>query len=287
MPAGIVELIQSASTRSIDRQTDFHIAICIFRALRSNLLLEQVRAPSLKRETVVAPKSRAPACASRGNGLSPKELGFMPQDQEYKLSDFLPSWLQDYLRNLPSSERERFLAEFDAGVQELLKSLAILPLNQVPDGTERGKLSLRIPGTTRTFINLKLSLWAFAKYGGPLLLASSLAAPLVGSLGIAIAAPQILSTIGSAAAALYQAVAKLNAIEMDTYLAVAAAIDRNNNQGVKPASASLEQILKSFRLDKKNLEKPHDLAAMLSGLVAKHVLVNDVSTGTDRYSLAF
>lgn len=208
----------------------------------------------------------------------------MPEDQEY--DDFLPDWLQNQLDTLPSTEREQFLAEYRNGIQDLLKKLGSLPLNQVPDGTERGQFSARIPGT-KAFINLKSSLWTLAKYGGPLLLASSLAAPLVGALGITVAAPKIISAVGSAFAALYQAAEKLEAIEMDTYLAVAATIERNENQRFKPHGASLPQILATFEREKKNLEKPNDLEAMLGSLVEKKVLNRKVDTGTERYYLAF
>lgn len=210
----------------------------------------------------------------------------MPEDQEHELNDFLPDWLQKHLETLPSTEREQFLAEYRTGIQDLLNKLESLPLNQVPDGTERGQFSARIPGTN-IFIHLKSSLWTAAKYGGPLLLASSLAAPLVGALGITVAAPKIISTVGSAVAALYQAFAKLKAIEMDTYLAVAATIERNENQRFKPHGASLPQILATFKREKKNLEKPNDLEAMLNSLVEKKVLTRKVDTGTERYYLAF
>jgi len=211
----------------------------------------------------------------------------MYEDQDYKINDFLPPWLQNYLESLPSTERERFLAEFDSGVQNLLKSLESLPLNRTSDGTERGQCSVMLPGTT-IHINLKTSLWTLAKYGGPLLLASSLAAPLVAALGITLASPHILSTVGSAIAALYQAVAKLNATEMDTYLAVAATIEHNKNQRFEPVGASLPQILDSFDRDKKNLAQPINLKAMLNSLVEdKKVLIRKANTGLERYYLAF
>ncbi len=210
----------------------------------------------------------------------------MPEYQEYKLDDFLPTWLQGYLENLPTLERERFLAEYDAGIQDLLKQLEEVPLNKVQDGTERGNYSVKIPGTN-IFINLKSSLWTLAKYGGPLLLASSLAGPLLGPLGITFATPKILSTVGSAVAALYQAVTELNATEMDTYLAVAATIEHNKIQRFDPAGASLPQILDSFDRNKHSLTQPRDLKAMLSSLVEKKVLARNVETGTERFYLAF
>jgi hypothetical protein len=201
------------------------------------------------------------------------------------LKEFIPPWLQKYLEGLSSDERDRFLLAYHSGMRELLELLAASPMNQGADGTERGKSSARIPGTNK-FVNLKSSLWTAAKYGGPLLLASTIAAPLFGLLGITVAAQVTLTTIGSASAALYDAFASLNPIEMDTYLAVAAAIERNKNKVLENTGASLPQILQSFKLDKQ-LSKPHDPEAMLKNLVDKKVLAHDASTGVSQYFLAF
>jgi hypothetical protein len=206
-----------------------------------------------------------------------------------KLDDELavpfPRWLQTYLQGLGSDDRDQFLVAYRTGIREILERLEASPLNQVRDGTERGHFSVRIPGTNK-FINLKSSLWTFVKYGGPLLLTTALAAPLVGLLGITVGAPVTISTIGSAVAALYNAFASLNLIEMDTYLAVAAAIERNKNQTLTNTGVSLPQILKSFKLDKQ-LSKPHDPEAMLKNLVDKKVLTYDAATGVAQYFLAF
>jgi hypothetical protein len=202
-----------------------------------------------------------------------------------ELTEFIPPWLQKYLQELGGDERDRFLVAYRAGIRELLQRLEASPMNQVADGTERGKYSARIPGTNK-FVNLRSSLWTAVKYGGPLLLASAIAAPLVGLLGITVGAKVTLTTVGSAGAALYDAFASLNPIEMDTYLAVGAAIERNKNKILENSGADLAQILQSFKLDKQ-LSKPHDTEAMLKNLVDKKVLSLDATTGVPQYFLAF
>ena len=201
------------------------------------------------------------------------------------LNEFIPPWLQKYLQGLSNDEREHFLVEYRAGLRELLRRLEDSPMNRWTDATERGKFSARIPGTNK-FVNLNSALWTAAKYGGPLLLATAFFAPLVGVLGITVGAKMTLTTVGSAGAALYQAFASLNPIEMDTYVAVAAAIERNKNKVLENTGASLEQILRSFKLDK-HLSKPHDPEAMLKNLVDKKVLAHDATSGVEQYFLAF
>jgi hypothetical protein len=201
------------------------------------------------------------------------------------LAEFVPPWLEKYLQNLNSGERERFLREYSEGVRELLKQLEASPMNQIPDGKERGKFSARIPGTN-TFVNLKSTLITAVKYGGPLLLATALAAPLVGLLGITVGAPLTIATVGSAGAALYGAFAKLNPIEMDTYLAVGAAIERNKNRVLENSGASVKQVLESFGIDEQ-LSEPDSPEAVLKSLVEKKVLSYDASSGVSQYYLAF
>jgi len=204
-------------------------------------------------------------------------------DDEF--DEFIPPWLQKYLETLSDQERERFLLEYRAGIQTLLEQLDASPMNQVADGTERGKFSARIPGTNK-FINLRSSLKTVVIYGGPLVLATAIAAPLVGVLGITVGAKVTFSTVASASGALYNAFASLAPMEMDTYLAVAAAIERNKNRILENSGASVAQVMESFKRDKQLL-RPDDPEAMLKSLVEKKVLTFDTASGVPQYFLAF
>jgi hypothetical protein len=75
----------------------------------------------------------------------------------------------------------------------------------------------------------------------------------------------------SAAALLYKTFAKLQPMELDSYQAVAAAIERNKNRVLANSGASLEEVRESFRLNG-DLLPPKSLGAMLDQLVNKGVL---------------
>jgi hypothetical protein len=201
------------------------------------------------------------------------------------IHDFIPPWIEKDLEKLDEGARKQFLARYEAAIQELAEKLESSPLNQGGDGTERGKLSARIPGTSK-FFNLKSGLWTLVKYGGPLVLAGTIAAPLLAAVGVTVGGTVTLSTAGSAIAAVYDAFASLNPVEMDVYLAVAAAIERNKTTILVNRGATVEQVMKSFERDKQ-LMRPDDPSAVLKQLVEKKVLTYDASTGAAEYFLAF
>ena len=118
------------------------------------------------------------------------------------------------------------------------------------------------------------------------MLASTIAAPLLAAVGVTLAGTVSLGTAGSAVAALYGTFARLNSVEMDTYLAVAAAIERNKMRILGNSGASVAQVMQSFERDKE-LMRPDDPAAVLKDLVDKKVLTQDASTGLSQYFLAF
>jgi hypothetical protein len=201
------------------------------------------------------------------------------------IHEFMPLWFEEDLKHLDETARKQFLSEYESAIQELAEKLESSRLNQGADGTERGTLSVRIPGTTK-FVNLKSTLWTLVKYGGPVVLASTVAAPLLAAVGVTVAGTISLSTAGSAVAALFGTFANLNSVEMDTYLAVAAAIERNKMRILGNSGASVAQVMESFQLDK-NLMRPDDPQAVLKDLVEKKVLTQDASTGLSQYFLAF
>ena len=202
------------------------------------------------------------------------------------LDDFLPNWLKDDpdLAKLDANQRKQFLAQYESAIRELLEKFDSSRLNQTAGGT-RGRLSVRIPGTN-SFFNLTSGLWTLAKYGGPVVLAATVAAPLLAAIGISVAGTVTLSTAGSAVAALYNAFANLNSLEMDTYLAVVAAIDRHKMKILTNRGATLDQVMESFDREE-DLMRPQDVNAVLKGLVDKKVLKHDPSTGVSEYFLAF
>jgi hypothetical protein len=206
-----------------------------------------------------------------------------PGDDDLK--PFIPPWLRAYLDKLSEEQRQKFLTEYAGAIRSLIQRLAASPVNEGPDDLQRGKFSARIPGTNK-FLNLKSSLWTALKYGAPLALAASLAPPLLAVLGIAVGSHVTLATVAGAGKALYDAFASLNPMEMDTYSAVAAAIERNKNKTLENSGASLPQIMESFQLDKQLL-RPQDPEAMLKNLVDKKVLTQDASSGVSQYFLAF
>src|SRR6185312_5150095 len=141
---------------------------------------------------------------------------------ENDLQDFLPPWLEQYLEKMDAQQRAQFLLQYGDAVQQMLSKLEGLPFNQVQDGSGRGTFNVRIPGSDNKFVNLKELIMATAKYGGPLLLASAFAAPLLALVGIKVAAAHLtLSTGSSAGFALFEAFSRLNEDEMEVYQAVA------------------------------------------------------------------
>jgi hypothetical protein len=136
-------------------------------------------------------------------------------------------------------------------------------------------------------VNLKEAVWTTAKYGGPLLLASAFAAPLLAVAGITVAAAHItLGTGASAGFALYEAFSRLNEDELDVYKAVAAAIERNKNRVLENEGADFKQVEHSYTLDK-DLVPPLDLPAMLEQLEKKKVIESKVIGTVKQYFLSF
>lgn len=201
------------------------------------------------------------------------------------LADFFPSWLDEHLRKLTPEERDRFEGEYQSGVIEMLKELEKLPLNQFSDGADHGTFNVRV-GKKNIFINLKDVSWTAAKYGGPLVLACIFAPALLAQIGIVVTHPTIMAGIGSSVAAVYKSFAALNASEMDTYSAVAAAVSRNAFRALGNQGASLDEVEESFRRDK-SLMKPHSLLPMLNQLKSKRVIESKVFGGIDQYFLSF
>jgi hypothetical protein len=203
-----------------------------------------------------------------------------------ELHKFIPPWLKSYLDRLGEADRKKFLQDYEAALEGTLHKLSELPANQFDDGTERGKFSVRIAGT-KTFVNLKSAIWTSAKYAGPLVLASVFAPPLLGVLGISVASAHV--TVGggaSAGYALYQAFSRLDDFEMDTYKAVAAAIERNKNRVLENEGATEAQIMKSFGNDP-DLMPPSNPRATLDQLEKKKVIEKKVIGGVEQYFLAF
>ena len=203
-----------------------------------------------------------------------------------ELQQFIPSWLQSYLAGLSEADRKKFIQNYESALEEMLLKLSELPANRFADGTEQGKFSVHIPGTNK-FVNLKSAIWTSAKYAGPLVLAGVLAPPLLGVLGISAASAHL--TVGggaSAGYALYQAFSQVDDFEMDTYRAVAAAIERNKNRILENEGASEAQVRESFGLDR-DLMPPSNLPATLEQLEKKKVIEKKVVGGVEQYFLAF
>jgi len=78
----------------------------------------------------------------------------------------------------------------------------------------------------------------------------------------------------------------LEPMELDTYEAVAAGIERNRKRVLANSGASIEDVRKSFDLNG-DLFPPKDLAAMLNQLVEKKVLERKVEGGVEQFFLAF
>ncbi len=204
-----------------------------------------------------------------------------------ELQQFIPPWLQSYLAGLTEADRKKFLQDYEAAIEEILQKLSELPANQFADGTERGNFSVHIPGTNK-FVNLKSAIWTSAKYAGPLVLAGVLAPPLLGVLGISVASAHL--TVGggaSAGYALYQAFSQLDDFEMDTYKAVAAAIERNKNRVLENEGASEDQIKASFGLDRDLMMPFSGLPTTLAQLEKKKVIESKVIAGVNQYFLSF
>ena len=198
---------------------------------------------------------------------------------------FIPSWLKNYLGKLSEKDREEFLTKYRESVKQMFEQLEKLPLNKLQDGTERGKFSARIPGTNN-FVNVKEVVWTTAKYGGPLLLASAIAAPLLAVVGITVSAHLTLTTGASAGLALYESFSRLNQDELEVYQAVAAAIERNKNRVLENEGADIKQIEHSYTLNR-DLVPPRDLPAMLEQLEKKKVIESKVIGTVKQYFLSF
>lgn len=214
-------------------------------------------------------------------------LESLPQAERPYFLDFFPEWLQLYLGSLDENERKDFLAQYEEAFRESMAKLESVPVNLHRDGTEEGEFSVRV-GDSDVFVNVKKAVWTTAKYAGPLILAAAISPALLVHLGITAAALPHLSvgTTASASIALYQSFAKLSPSELDTYQAVAVAIQRNKNRILANSGASIEDVRESFRRDAE-LFPPQDLRPTLDQLVAKFVLEKKVIGGVEQYFIAF
>jgi hypothetical protein len=204
----------------------------------------------------------------------------------FDIKEFIPEWLNEQLAKLDTNKRKQFLEQYESAVKELLDKLESSPMNKVDDGTGRGKLSAVIPGTNISF-NIKSGLWTLAVYGAPLVLAGTVAAPLLATVGITLAGTIGFSSAAAAIKALNDAFATLNPMQKDTYLAVVAAIDRNKMKALTDTGgATVEQVVMSFKHDK-DLMQPHDPKAVLDELAQKKVLTRTAAGGGWVYSPAF
>ncbi len=203
------------------------------------------------------------------------------------IDEFIPSWLEGELKKLDPADRKQFLTEYEEAVRDGLQRLENAPVNRYRDGTEEGHFSLRL-GSTDYFLNVKKAVWTAAKYAGPVILVASLSPALLAHLGLTAASmPHVTAgTTGSAAAALYGAFSKLDPAELDTYAAVAAAIQRNKNRVLANSGASLEDVKESFKKDS-SLFPVADPHAILEQLVSKLVLEKKALGGVEQYFLAF
>ncbi len=204
-----------------------------------------------------------------------------------RIKDFIPLWLQHHLDSLGAEERKQFLSIYEEAVQQALVRLQDVSVNKHSDGTEEGHFSLRL-GSKEYFVNVKKAVWTAAKYAGPLIMAAAISPALLAHFGLTAAMmPHIsLGTAGSAVTALYGAFSKLSPSELDTYEAVAAAIERNKNQVLANSGADFRDVQESFRRHR-NLFPPTDLHPMLEQLVSKLVLEKKVVGGIEQYFLAF
>jgi hypothetical protein len=205
---------------------------------------------------------------------------------ESELDDFIPTWLQVYLNTLGDSKRKDFLSKYEQAIHQTLDQLQNVPVNSVNDGAESGHLSVRL-GKSNVFVNVKKSVWTALKYAGPLTLAAAVSPAVLAYLGITAAmVPHV--TVGATAstiAALCGAFKKLSPSELDTYQAVAEAIERNRMRMLGNLGADFEDVKKSFALDR-DLFPPKDLKAMLDQLVTKEVLKKEV-LNVEQYFLVF
>jgi hypothetical protein len=208
----------------------------------------------------------------------------LPDELRVYFIEFVPPWLESYLCGLQEAERDEFLLKYEEAFLETLQSLEELPLNAFRDGSEAGHYSIRI-GKSGVFVNLRSALWTATKYAGPVAVAAIVSPALLAALGIAIPHLTAAAT-ASSAALLYQAFAKLQPMELDTYEAVAAAIERNRNRMLGNSGASIDEVRRSFDLNG-DLFPPKDLAAMLNQLVEKKVLDRKVLGGVEQFFLAF
>lgn len=204
-----------------------------------------------------------------------------------EVEDFIPAWLNDYLKTLKEDERKDFLRRYEEVVGQTLDQLQNVPVNTVTDSTEPGHFSVRL-GKSSVFVNVKKSVWTALKYAGPLTLAAAVSPAVLAYLGITAAMmPHV--TVGATAstiAALCGAFKKLSPEELDTYQAVAEAIERNRARILANLGADLSEVQKSFQLNR-DLYPPNDPKAMLEQLVAKEVLKKEVLGGVEQYFLVF
>ena len=208
----------------------------------------------------------------------------LPEDQREHFLQFFPPWLKSYLGELGEAERNDFLVKYEDAFHQSVQTLTPHPLNSFKDGTGPGHYSFRI-GNSDLFVNVTSAFWVTVKYVGPVILAATVAPALLVHLGIA--APHLTAAGGaSAAALLYKAFAKLQPMELDTYQALAAAFERNQNRVLGNSGASVDEVRESFRLDG-NLLPPKDLKAMLDQLEKKGVLEKKVLGGVEQFFPAF
>jgi hypothetical protein len=200
---------------------------------------------------------------------------------EKELNDLIPDWLRQYLNSLPDREREQHLTRYCELIQQLAGQLSQSQVIK-PDA-QQGQFSIKLGGNT--FFNLKEGLKEVVKVGGAVLFASVIGGPLV--LGIPIAEGMSWAGIGGAVAGLAQNLSTLNPDEMDTYKAVAIAIDGNKMKVLGPEGATLKQVEDVFVQKKKTLSRPDDVKAIVDILVEKKVLHRETRGGSVEYFVSF
>ena len=204
-------------------------------------------------------------------------------DERLYFLDFFPGWLRTEVGKMEEPDCSVFLAKYEEAFRETLDKIQALPLNKVGDEDEPGRSSTRI-GKTH-FINIKSAVWTTTKYAGPVALAVLFSPALLLHIGVTIP-PATIATGASAGTLLFNAFAHLQASELDTYQAVAAAIDKNACRVLGNRGASQQDIEDAFK-NNSSFMRPTNLGALLDQLVAKKVLEKKVEGGVEQFFLAF
>jgi hypothetical protein len=191
---------------------------------------------------------------------------------------FFTEEIKAALARLDTEARAAAERDYLQAIREALKQLEQHPANAGDGGIEPGELHVKVPGTERYFFSIKQALLSLTVSVVPAAAVTLLVPPLV--------VLKLVPSVVSAGKAVWDAAAALKSeTDLDVYVAVVAALERNKLRTLGGAGATLDDIKESFRRQAK--DPPGNLTDKLTDLCKRAVLKKDTSSTVTEYYKGF